>query len=62
MLSSHSFKNGSFTRERIREECAGASWERFSSALRSTPMGNYGNIGDIIDDILFYFLDKIPVN
>uniref|UniRef100_A0A673GAQ1 Xylulose kinase n=1 Tax=Sinocyclocheilus rhinocerous TaxID=307959 RepID=A0A673GAQ1_9TELE len=39
-----SFKNGSFTRERIRDECAGGSWERFSSAMRATPMGNNGNL------------------
>uniref|UniRef100_A0A673G963 Xylulose kinase n=1 Tax=Sinocyclocheilus rhinocerous TaxID=307959 RepID=A0A673G963_9TELE len=38
------FKNGSFTRERIRDECAGGSWERFSSAMRATPMGNNGNL------------------
>ncbi|XP_050960553.1 xylulose kinase isoform X1 [Labeo rohita] len=43
------FKNGSFTRERIRDECAGGSWERFSSALRSTPMGNDGNLGMYFD-------------
>ncbi|XP_067234080.1 xylulose kinase [Chanodichthys erythropterus] len=43
------FKNGSFTRERIRNECAGGSWERFSSALRSTPMGNNGNLGIYFD-------------
>ncbi|RXN14860.1 xylulose kinase isoform X1 [Labeo rohita] len=43
------FKNGSFTRERIRDECAGGSWERFSSALRSTPMGNNGNLGVYFD-------------
>ncbi|XP_067291264.1 xylulose kinase isoform X2 [Pseudorasbora parva] len=43
------FKNGSFTRERIRNECAGGSWERFSSALSSTPMGNNGNLGMYFD-------------
>uniref|UniRef100_A0AAX7V9E1 Xylulose kinase n=1 Tax=Astatotilapia calliptera TaxID=8154 RepID=A0AAX7V9E1_ASTCA len=43
-----SFKNGSLTRERVRNECAGASWELFSAALRDTPLGNHGNIG-------FYF-------
>lgn len=43
------FKNGSFTRERIRDECAGGSWERFSSALSSTPMGNHGNLGMYFD-------------
>uniref|UniRef100_A0A8C1FUM8 Xylulose kinase n=1 Tax=Cyprinus carpio carpio TaxID=630221 RepID=A0A8C1FUM8_CYPCA len=43
------FKNGSFPRERIRDECAGGSWERFSAALRSTPMGNHGNLGMYFD-------------
>lgn len=43
------FKNGSFPRERIRDECAGGSWERFSAALRSTPMGNHGNLGVYFD-------------
>ncbi|XP_035772171.1 xylulose kinase [Neolamprologus brichardi] len=43
-----SFKNGSLTRERVRNECAGASWELFSAALSDTPLGNHGNIG-------FYF-------
>uniref|UniRef100_A0A669CQ03 Xylulose kinase n=1 Tax=Oreochromis niloticus TaxID=8128 RepID=A0A669CQ03_ORENI len=42
------FKNGSLTRERVRNECAGASWELFSAALSDTPLGNHGNIG-------FYF-------
>lgn len=45
-----SFKNGSFTRETIRDEFAEGSWECFSSALRSTPMGNNGNIGDYTSD------------
>lgn len=43
------FKNGSLTRERVRDECAGGSWERFSSALRDTHMGNSGNIGMYYD-------------
>uniref|UniRef100_A0A671NMB6 Xylulose kinase n=1 Tax=Sinocyclocheilus anshuiensis TaxID=1608454 RepID=A0A671NMB6_9TELE len=43
------FKNGSFTRERIRDECAGGSWECFSSALRATPMGNNGHLGVYFD-------------
>ncbi|KAG9347787.1 hypothetical protein JZ751_003802 [Albula glossodonta] len=43
------FKNGSLTRERIRNECAGGSWEVFSKALRSVPMGNNGNIGIYFD-------------
>uniref|UniRef100_A0AAR2IQK5 Xylulose kinase n=1 Tax=Pygocentrus nattereri TaxID=42514 RepID=A0AAR2IQK5_PYGNA len=43
------YKNGSLTRERIRNECAGGSWEGFSRALRSVPMGNNGNIGIYFD-------------
>ncbi|KAM6953860.1 xylulose kinase [Aplochiton taeniatus] len=43
------FKNGSLTRERIRNECAGGSWEIFSSALKDTPLGNHGNIGIYFD-------------
>ncbi|XP_030612600.1 xylulose kinase isoform X2 [Archocentrus centrarchus] len=43
------FKNGSLTRERVRNECAGASWEVFSAALRDTPLGNHGNIGFYFD-------------
>ncbi|XP_024135942.1 xylulose kinase [Oryzias melastigma] len=43
------FKNGSLTRERIRNECAGGSWETFSAALKETPLGNHGNIGFYFD-------------
>ncbi|XP_071370811.1 xylulose kinase-like [Centroberyx affinis] len=43
------FKNGSLTRERVRNECAGGSWEVFSSFLRDTPLGNHGNIGFYFD-------------
>ncbi|XP_057178795.1 xylulose kinase isoform X2 [Triplophysa rosa] len=43
------FKNGSLTRERIRDEFAEGSWDCFSSALRSTPMGNRGSIGMYFD-------------
>ncbi|GAA6067263.1 xylulose kinase isoform X1, partial [Tachysurus ichikawai] len=45
------YKNGSLTRERIRNECARGSWEDFSNALRSTPMGNNGNIGMYFDAV-----------
>ncbi|KAK3551898.1 hypothetical protein QTP70_031558 [Hemibagrus guttatus] len=45
------YKNGSLTRERIRNECAGGSWEDFSTALRSSPMGNNGNIGIYFDAV-----------
>ncbi|XP_072235025.1 xylulose kinase [Leuresthes tenuis] len=43
------FKNGSLTRERIRNQCAGGSWETFSAILRETPLGNGGNIGFYFD-------------
>ncbi|XP_029384889.1 xylulose kinase isoform X1 [Echeneis naucrates] len=43
------FKNGSLTRERVRDKCAGGSWEVFSAALRDTPLGNKGNIGFYFD-------------
>lgn len=43
------FKNGSLTRERVRNECAGGSWEGFSAALRDTPLGNNGHIGFYFD-------------
>ncbi|XP_068437442.1 xylulose kinase [Clinocottus analis] len=43
------FKNGSLTRERIRNESTGGSWERFSAALRDTPLGNNGHIGFYFD-------------
>ncbi|KAK2854586.1 hypothetical protein Q7C36_006455 [Tachysurus vachellii] len=45
------YKNGSLTRERIRNKCARGSWEDFSSALRSSPMGNNGNIGIYFDAV-----------
>uniref|UniRef100_A0A3Q3MIA6 Xylulose kinase n=1 Tax=Mastacembelus armatus TaxID=205130 RepID=A0A3Q3MIA6_9TELE len=45
------FKNGSLTRERIRDECAGGSWELFSAALRETPLGNDGNIDHASCDV-----------
>jgi xylulokinase len=44
------YKNGSLTRERIRDGHAGGSWKLFSEALKRTPAGNGGNIG-------FYFLE-----
>ncbi|XP_069179446.1 xylulose kinase-like [Procambarus clarkii] len=39
------FKNGSLTREKIRDECADGSWDLFSQLLDMTPRGNFGNIG-----------------
>ena len=43
------FKNGSLTRERIRDSCADANWEIFNQLLESTPRGNFGNIGFYFD-------------
>ena len=40
-----SFKNGSLTRERIRDERSGGSWQTFDQQLKGTPIGNNGNIG-----------------
>ncbi|XP_018321310.1 xylulose kinase [Agrilus planipennis] len=43
------FKNGSLTRERIRNDCAEKSWEIFNQLLDSTPRGNFGNFGLYFD-------------
>lgn len=43
------FKNGSKTRERIRDNCASGSWDEFSRLLNSVPRGNFGNIGFYFD-------------
>lgn len=43
------FKNGSLTRERVRNQSAGGSWDLFSSFLRETPLGNDGNVGFYFD-------------
>nr|XP_055177245.1 xylulose kinase isoform X2 [Nyctereutes procyonoides] len=43
------FKNGSLMREKIRDESASCSWSDFSEALRSTEMGNGGNLGFYFD-------------
>ncbi|XP_062570095.1 xylulose kinase-like isoform X2 [Saccostrea cucullata] len=43
------FKNGSLTRERIKDERAEGSWDKFSEYLKNTPMGNNGNIGIYFD-------------
>uniref|UniRef100_A0AAQ4Q138 Xylulose kinase n=1 Tax=Gasterosteus aculeatus aculeatus TaxID=481459 RepID=A0AAQ4Q138_GASAC len=45
------FKNGSLTRERIRNESTGGSWELFSLALRDTPLGNNGHMGFYFDSM-----------
>merc|ERR1712226_999036 len=38
------YKNGSVTRERIRNEVAEGNWDLFNQLLDSTPRGNFGNI------------------
>ncbi|XP_029794650.1 xylulose kinase [Suricata suricatta] len=43
------FKNGSLMREKIRDESASGSWRELSEALRSTEMGNGGNLGFYFD-------------
>lgn len=43
------YKNGSLTRQRVRDHCAGGSWDLFASLLDTTPRGNFGNIGTYFD-------------
>ena len=43
------FKNGSRTRERIRDECSEGDWALFNELLESTPRGNFGNVGFYFD-------------
>lgn len=38
------YKNGSLTRESVRDTFAGRSWKRFEAALAATPPGNGGRI------------------
>ncbi|KAJ3650324.1 hypothetical protein Zmor_022019 [Zophobas morio] len=47
------FKNGSLTRERVRDSCAESSWDIFNQLLDSTPRGNFGNMG------LYYDVQEI---
>ncbi|KAG7169488.1 xylulose kinase-like [Homarus americanus] len=47
------FKNGSLTREKIRNECADSSWDIFNQLLDMTPRGNFGNVG------IYYFMREI---
>lgn len=42
-------KNGSLTRERIRNDCASGDWNKFSELLNSVPRGNFGNIAFYFD-------------
>lgn len=44
-LRNCSYKNGSKTRELIRDTCAGEKWEEFDRLLDLTEPGNHGNIG-----------------
>lgn len=39
------YKNGALTRELVRDQAAGGSWEKFNAALAATKPGNGGNIG-----------------
>jgi len=39
------FKNGSLTRERVRNDTVGRSWTLFDHMLEATPAGNNGNVG-----------------
>jgi xylulokinase len=50
------FKNGSRTRERIRDDSAEGNWKLFDEILESTPRGNFGNIG-----LYFDFEEIYPV-
>lgn len=43
------FKNGSLTREKIRDKCSSGSWEEFGKALRLTSTGNNGCLGFYFD-------------
>ena len=45
---SYSYKNGSFTRENVRDSCAGGNWAEFNTLLNSTVPGNDGNIGESV--------------
>ena len=38
------------TRERVRDRCAGGSWDRFADMLVETEPGNGGNLGFFIDE------------
>lgn len=49
LLFIRSFKNGSLTRERIRDSAAQGSWQIFNELLESTPRGNFGNFALYFD-------------
>uniref|UniRef100_F1L1I1 Xylulose kinase n=1 Tax=Ascaris suum TaxID=6253 RepID=F1L1I1_ASCSU len=44
------FKNGSFTRNRIRKMVVASDWDAFAALVTRTPPGNNGNIGFYFDD------------
>lgn len=44
------YKNGSLTREYVRDKFTDGSWEAFNEALRETAPGNNGNIGFYIKE------------
>ncbi|KAK6631307.1 hypothetical protein RUM44_005833 [Polyplax serrata] len=53
------FKNGSLTRERLRNLYAQGSWDEFNRLLDSTPRGNFGNFGLYFDNTeILPFLKK----
>jgi len=43
------YKNGSLTRERLRDTVGDKSWETFNKLLDATPRGNFGNLGFYFD-------------
>eukprot|EP00092_Neocalanus_flemingeri_P014859 GFUD01016044.1.p1 GENE.GFUD01016044.1~~GFUD01016044.1.p1 ORF type:complete len:541 (+),score=138.72 GFUD01016044.1:243-1865(+) len=43
------YKNGSLTRERLRDSCADGNWDIFNELIDSTTRGNFGNIGMYFD-------------
>ncbi|CAM9356683.1 unnamed protein product, partial [Hapterophycus canaliculatus] len=43
------YKNGSLTRERVRDELCRGSWTELDTMLASTPPGNGGHIGLFVD-------------
>ncbi|VVC30671.1 Pre-C2HC domain,Carbohydrate kinase, FGGY, N-terminal,Carbohydrate kinase, FGGY, C-terminal [Cinara cedri] len=44
------FKNGSLTRERLRNHYANESWDDFNTLLERTPRGNFGYLGLYYDE------------
>jgi xylulokinase len=44
------FKNGSLTRERLRNHYANESWDHFNILLERTPRGNFGYLGLYYDE------------